>query len=123
MTPEENIALMHRLTEILNAGDTERVPEVVSPDFQRHDAVRVENGVEDVKRFLIDRHEEYADLVWSISDAVSRGDHVAATVTGEAIHRETGKKVTGDGLILARIEDGKVAEVTSLWDRSNMPGD
>tara|TARA_R110002072_G_scaffold136308_4_gene278729 strand:+ start:10013 stop:10384 length:372 start_codon:yes stop_codon:yes gene_type:complete len=123
MTPEENIALLHRLTEILNAGDIARVPEVVSEDFQRHDAVRVENGVNDVKRFLLDRHEEYADLIWSVSNAVSRGDHVAATVTGQATHRQTGKQVTGDGLILARIEDGKVAEVTSLWDRSNMPGD
>lgn len=125
MSPEEQIDLVKRFVrDVLNANDLSRVDEMVAKDFVRHDSVRVENGTEDVRRFLKERHEDYDRLEWRLHEMVAHGDYVAARMTGVGVHRATGKEVTGQGITLIRIDaDGKIAEASSEWDRTNLPGD
>ncbi len=120
--PQDNIAILHRFVEeVLNTGDLSRVEDMVSEDFARHDAVRVENGTEEVKQFLKERHDEYEGLQYTLHQTIAHGDYVAATLTARGRHRATGHDVTGSGMVLVRFQDGKVAEVVSEWDRSGMP--
>lgn len=123
MGPQENLDLVHRFVrDVLNKNDHSKVAEMVSEDFVRHDSVRVERGTGDVKKFLDERHDDYDRLEWIIDQAIAHGDYVAAKMSGRAIHRDTGKEVTGTGLTLVEIKDGKIVSATSEWDRSNLPG-
>ncbi|MCZ4351945.1 nuclear transport factor 2 family protein [Roseovarius aestuarii] len=120
--PQENIDRLHRFVyEVLNTCNLDKISETVSPDFARHDAVRVENGHDDMRRFLIERHADYDKLEWHLDQCVALGNYVTAKVSATGIHRKSGKHVTGQGLALARFENGLLAEVTSEFDRSNHP--
>ncbi|MEM7497174.1 MAG: nuclear transport factor 2 family protein [Pseudomonadota bacterium] len=120
MTQQANIDMVRQFVrEVLNTNDRSRIADFVTPDFVRHDAVRVENGTVDVERFLQERHETYTELEWRIDQIVAHGDYVAAAMSGRGLHAGTGREVTGKGVALMQIRDGKIASSSTEWDRSN----
>ena len=50
------------------------------------------------------------DIHWTLDALVAEGDLVAERWTVTGTHRETGERVTGDGMTLFRIRDGKIVE-------------
>jgi predicted ester cyclase len=121
-TREDNIDLVRRFVrDCLNTGDVKKVREMVSEDFLRIDPVRKERGADDVERFLQERHQENANLEYSIHKIIADENYVAATLSAKAFHKPTAREIVGTGIVFIRIENGKIAEVESQWDRSKMP--
>ena len=66
---------------------------------------------------LVRGHADAFDRVeYEVHEPLRDGPRVAARVTMRAHHRETGRDAEIDGLVILRLEHGRVAEEWSSWD-------
>jgi steroid delta-isomerase-like uncharacterized protein len=123
----QGVAALRRLIDSINHHELARVaPEVIAPDFVRHDlaqtwpGIRGETGVRDLIGLL---QAAMPDLHFEIDDIFESGDRVAMRFTlrgtqhGELLGRPpTGAQLTVSGINIYRIENGKIAETWQLAD-------
>ena len=121
---EENKKLAHRLhQEIIQNLDLDLADEIIAPDCVFHgptrDARTSARGPEMAKQMA--RYDAgLFDGAFSFkhTDTLAEGNLVAFRwiVTGTR-KTVTGGVMSGNGLDIIRIENGKVAEVWAMWDR------
>jgi steroid delta-isomerase-like uncharacterized protein len=120
MSTEDNKAVIRRILESSNQKDAAIFDEVISPDFVHHDPANPEvRSREDYKQWSTGFLAAFPDLHFSLEDILAEGDRVAYRWTLRATQSgswrgaaPTGKQISFTGMSIARLRDGKIAE---LW--------
>ncbi len=121
MSLEENKALVRKVIEaVINNQNLDLLDDLSAQDYFDHTH---QLGLEGVKRFMNMIFEAFPDWHETIEDIVAEGDKVwvraEATGTHTGEYRgiaPTGKKVTGTGVNIYRIVDGKFVEGWAVED-------
>ncbi|MDY6764577.1 MAG: ester cyclase [Halobacteria archaeon] len=136
MTPiviEENKDIARRyVKEIAEAGNLDRLGEFVAKDVVNHDAVsgtnadtREERGLEAFRHHVKAIVKGFSDREFDIQDMIAEDDRVMVRFVFTGTHKgamgvePTGERVTFSGIVVYRIEDGKIVE---RWSEANMLG-
>ena len=121
---EENVALVRKLFDALDAKDKAAVSELVTDDFIAH----VAGQPPDVERAGWDERVEmlytgFPDLVHDYDQWFSEGDSVMLRATLRGTHKglfmglePTGKSIRVEAVGIFKIVDGKVAEEWAILD-------
>lgn len=116
--------------EVWNQGREETVDELFAKDAIGHGLSETDtdvHGPEEFKVFLRNMRNAFPDIHMDVHDALSEGEKVAVRLTFTGTHRgdglgfpATGKNVRVAGVIMARLENGQIAEVWNCWDQHGM---
>jgi len=125
-SPVENKALVMRIwEEVLNQGNLDRAEELFAENYVYHNASGQDfEGIEEgVKIAVSAMRTSFPDLHYTVDDMIAEGDRVAhrwsATGTQSAEYLDippTQNLVYMTGIVISRIENGKVAEDWSCGD-------
>lgn len=121
---EQNKAIMRRMLEAFNTGDTKVIPELLHPDLKDHSlglglerVVRQSHPMRKVEIQITRDKEVFPDRNFKEEFLLAEGDRVVlhwsmtGTNTGPILGRPpTGRKVSWTGTEFVRIKDGKIIE-------------
>jgi ketosteroid isomerase-like protein len=112
-------AVVRRYFEAWEDGDPDELADVVHSDYAGH--VHALAGTEERDRETLGRQieahaEVFEERQYEIEDLVASGDEVAGRVHMRATHVETDRSAEMDGLVLFRLEKGRIAEEWASWD-------
>ena len=117
MSTEDNKAHVHRGFEAVNQKNLAVFDELLTPDVVFHNASATMQGLEAYKQFLSMYMTAFPDLHFTIEDMIAEGDTVVARFTTRGTHQgnlmgipPTGKQVSGTGMFIDRIVNGKGVE-------------
>jgi steroid delta-isomerase-like uncharacterized protein len=127
----ENVTLVRRwFTEVWNDGRSETIDELLHKDAVLHglgQAGLEVRGPDNFKQFHHTMRGAYPDVRITLEDIIDSGDKVVARFHATATHKgdhlgikATNNPVEFDGISVARIEDGKIAEGWNSWDQLGM---
>lgn len=127
MSTEQNKAIVHRFFEELNLTV---VDELYVPDYVHHDPSlppEFQRGRDAYKQLVTMFHTGFPDIKVTVEDLVAEGDKVVARWTWRGTNQgefqgmpPTGKQVTGSGISIHRIAEGKIAEAWVNFDALGM---
>ena len=127
---EENKAIVRQQEEeLFTQGNLDAADEVYAPDFVGHDPSNSEEvrGLEAAKRAASDYRQAFPDLRVTVEDLIAEGDRVAARLRFRGTHlgeldgiAPTGRRVDCTGIVISRIEEGKIAEDWANFDDLGM---
>jgi steroid delta-isomerase-like uncharacterized protein len=118
-----------RWVEGLNRGDIALADETFAPDCVIHitGSPDPDLSVDGFKQMVAGLLTAFPDLHFTIEDQIVTGDKVGTRWTAEGTNTgtfgeipPTGRRVHVDGLILDRVENGKVVERWEQWDQMAM---
>jgi len=116
MSTEANKAVVRRLIEAVNEQDLAELDELLAPDLAQHFKQQVIPWV----------YATFAGHQITITDLVDEGDKVVARLATSGGHSgewrgipPTGKQWTNTGVYFLRLSDGKIVELSSLFDEMN----
>jgi predicted ester cyclase len=125
---EENKALVRREEELFSGGNLDVADEIYAPDYVGHAPSNPEDvrGLEAAKQAASDYRQAFPDLRVTVEDLIAEGDRVAARLRFRGTHlgelngiAPTGRRVDCTGIVISRIEEGKIAEdwanLESTW--------
>jgi steroid delta-isomerase-like uncharacterized protein len=119
----------HRWVEGLNRGDLSAAAETFAPDCVIHitGSPDPDLSLEGFKQMVAGLLAAFPDLHFTIEDQIVAGDKVSTRWTAEGTNTAplgevppTGRRVRVDGLILDRVENGRVVERWEQWDQMAM---
>ena len=125
---EQNKEIVKRFWEEFNKGNVEIYQELSSPDYAYYAPSNSPKPMsrEKMMEFMEPFFEAFPDSVWSIEDIIAAGDKVVVrfvyrgTQEGEFLGvPATGNKVEMGGIIIHRIENGRIIQDR---DESDMLG-
>jgi len=127
---EENKALVRRQEEeLFTQGNLDAADEIYAPDYVGHDPSNPEEvrGLEAAKQAAADYRQAFPDLRVTVEDLIAEGDRVAARLRFRGTHlgeldgiAPTGRQVDCTGIVISRIEEGKIAEDWASFDDFGM---
>jgi steroid delta-isomerase-like uncharacterized protein len=127
---EENKALVRREEEeLFSGGNLDAADEIYAADYVGHDPSNPEDvrGLQAAKRAASDYRKAFPDLRVSVEDLIAEGDRVAARLRFRGTHlgeldgiAPTGKRVDCTGIVVSRIEEGKISEDWANFDDLGM---
>ena len=118
-----------RWVEALNRGDVAVADETFTPECVIHitGSPEPDLSVEGFKQMVAGLLAGFPDLHFTIEDQVVSGDKVATRWTADGTNTgpldkipPTGRRIHVDGLILDRVENGRVVERWEQWDQMAM---
>jgi steroid delta-isomerase-like uncharacterized protein len=112
------------IEEVLNEGRFERMNDLVLENFVELDPLPgQQQGREGLKAVLVGFRAAFPDIYWTISEQISEGDKVVTRFTWTGTHRDiflgvpaTGRRVEVKGVVIDRLESGKMADSRILMD-------
>ena len=117
MSTEENKANVRRGFEAVNQKNLAVFDELLTPDIVVHNASTTNQGLEAYKQVLSMYMTAFPDLHFTIEDMIAEGDTVVVRYTTRGTHQgnfmgipPTGKQVSGTGIFIDRIVNGKAVE-------------
>jgi predicted ester cyclase len=129
---QRNKAVVRRITEAYNSGDTGIIDEFIHPNILDHsqkfmgpaeDISAAFRGFEGVKRQIESFSEQFPDVNFEEESITAEGDMVVlrwkmtGTNQGPIFGRgPTGKRITHHGVEFVRLEDGKIIEHSDSAD-------
>ena len=126
MSTEDNKANVRRGFEAVNQKNLAVFDELLTPDVVFHNASTTMQGLEAYKQFLSMYMTAFPNLHFTIEDMIAEGDTVVARFTTRGTHQgnlmgipPTGKQVSGTGMFIDRIVNGKAVE---QWGNSDTLG-
>jgi steroid delta-isomerase-like uncharacterized protein len=127
---EENKGIVRQQEEeLFTQGNLDAGDEVYAPDYVGHDPSISEDvrGLQAAKRAAAEYRQAFPDLRVSVEDLIAEGDRVAARLRFRGTHlgeldgiAPTGRRVDCTGIVLSRIEGGKIAEDWANFDDLGM---
>jgi steroid delta-isomerase-like uncharacterized protein len=123
-----NKAIANRIfEEIWNEGNLDVADEILDSELVRHDSGNPSAsgpvGREGFKQLVSVYRSAFPDIHWTINDMIAEDNLVASRWTATGTHQgelmgipPTGASVTGTGISIVRIVDGKVKEEWADWD-------
>jgi predicted ester cyclase len=128
----QSVSMVRRaIEEAVNKGNLAVIDEVVDPTYvYREPTVGEMKGPEGLKQLVTSYRNAFPDLRLTIEDQIDGGNKVVTRWTGKGIHRgelfgtaPTGKEVTVTGIIITRVENGKIVEESeSYWSSFRCDG-
>ena len=125
MSESENIATVGRFVEeVINQGQLDAANELVEEDFIELDPLPGQRqGREGLKEVIAMMRAGFPDLHWVIDETVAAGDKVVSRFTWTGTHKgvflgipATNKAVTVRGVVIDRLNAGKMADSRILMD-------
>ena len=126
MSAEENKAIVRRQEEeLFTQGNLDAADEIFAPNYVGHDPSNPEDirGLEAAKQAASDYRKAFPDLQVIIEELIAEGDKVAARVRFRGTHQgelegiaPTDRRVESTGIVISRIEGGKIAEDWANFD-------
>jgi len=120
---EQNKGIVLKANEAWNRGDIESIKEIYSPDYVWHFAGEGILSLEDLIEDIEWEKTTYPGKIISNEDLISKGDKVICRYIFRGTHegdREgipaKGKKVEMEGILIDRIENGKIVESWEVAD-------
>jgi steroid delta-isomerase-like uncharacterized protein len=123
---EQNKALVKSMFEAWEKGDFEAYKEVVAPEFVWHNpssSTRPMSREETIK-FGKMLHSAFPDVTFSIEELIAAEDRVISRFIIRGTHEgefqgipATGNKIEHSGIMISRIENGKIVEEKEEVDR------
>ena len=118
---EKNKAIVRRFYEALTEGDLDTIRELLAPDFVDHRPLQgyEDAGREAYTRFVAAVHAVFSDVFYVIEEQMAaEGDRVISRLSTGGVHDRgefmgfapTGKEYEMTGIVIHRIEGGKIAE-------------
>ncbi|QIO23058.1 ester cyclase [Haloarcula sp. JP-L23] len=127
-TPEENKKIVYQLNDIWQ-GDLEIVNELVAESYKNHNPIVPDAppGPEGFKQNVTALLTAFPDLNWTLEDVIAEDDKVVFRAIGHGTHEgelmgiePTGREVTLSGIVIFRIDDGRVVERWAQFDTTGM---
>jgi steroid delta-isomerase-like uncharacterized protein len=129
-TPQvtSNKATIRRFVDVVNTGDaeliSETIDELLAPDAEIRTPLPIEaTGAQLAKELWARLLRAYPDLHITIEDMIEEGDKVVFRNTVTGTHQgehmgipPTGKSVSYNEIIIARLADGRIAETWAVVD-------
>jgi steroid delta-isomerase-like uncharacterized protein len=106
--------------DIFTRGDLSVVDEVVAEDFVAHGPGDhpSSHGAEAFKDWLRWYRAAFTDPEWTVHDVIVAGDRIVARYSGKTTYRgglldipSSDQRVLESGILIYRVEDGKVKEI------------
>jgi predicted ester cyclase len=123
---EVNKAVVRRQEEeLFTRGNLDAADEIYAPNYVGHDPSNPEDiqGLEAAKQAASDYRKAFPDLQVIIEELIAEGDKVAARVRFRGTHpgelegiAPTGRRVESTGIVISRMEGGKIAEDWANFD-------
>jgi predicted ester cyclase len=120
---EQNKEIVLNAHKAWNDGDIEGLKTIYSPDYIWHFAGEGILSLEDLIEDVMWEEATYPDKIVSTKDLILKGDKVVSRYIIKGTHegeREgipaKGKKVEMEGIIIDRIENGKIVETWEVAD-------
>ncbi len=117
MSTEDNKANVRRGFEAVNQKNLAVFDELLTPDVVFHSASTTMQGLEAYKQVLSVYVTAFPDLQFTIEDVIAEGDTVVVRYTTRGTHQgnfrgipPTGKQVSGTGMFIDRLVNGKAVE-------------
>lgn len=112
------------IEDVLNQGRFERMNDLVKEDFIELDPLPgQQRGREGLKAVLVQFRTAFPDIHWVVSEQISQGEKVVTRFAWTGTHRgtflgmpATGKHVEVKGVVIDRLEAGKMADSRILMD-------
>src|SRR5579863_4234858 len=116
------------IEDVLNKGRFERMTDLVKEDFIELDPLPgQQQGREGLKAVLTQFRSAFPDIHWAVAEQIADGDKVVTRFTWTGTHRDTflgipatGKHVEVKGVVIDRLESGKMADSRILMDTLGM---
>lgn len=114
------------LAELWNTADAELASQIYSEQAQRTDPGTPEtaNGVQQIMNYVNQVHSGFPDFKLRILQQVSDRDRLVTQWTCSGTHRgeflgvpATGKRIDVNGMTMSRVENGKIVEEQTYYDR------
>ena len=125
----ENAALIRRaIDEAVNKGNLSVLDEIVAPSYRYHEPTAGElKGPDGLKQLVSMYRGAFPDIRVTIDDQVDAGNTIVSRWTGTGTHRgellgaaPTGNKIRITGIIITRVEGGKIVEEWENYDALGM---
>ena len=123
---EQNKELVKREWEAWSKGDFETFKELLAPDYvyfvpsRNTKPMSLEETIELVKML----HNAFPDITYSVEELIAEGDKVMSRFIVRGTHKgeyqgipATGNKIEHSGIMITRIENGKIVEEKEEVDR------
>ena len=133
MSLEQNKELARAAIAIWSTGDFSRVLEIFAPDYvmhQHHDSATGGTGDLGLKAMRDFAHEVrtgFPDFHDTTDLQLAEGDLVATRFTSSGTHTgpfqgvaPTGRKLSWTGIVIDRVQDGRIVESWGNWDMVGM---
>jgi steroid delta-isomerase-like uncharacterized protein len=112
------------LEDVINQGRLERANDLVKEDFVELDPLPgQEQGREGLKAVIHQLRTAFPDMHWAVKEMVAEGDKVVTRFVWTGTQRgeflgipATGRSVEVKGVVIDRLEDGKMADSRILMD-------
>ena len=127
---EEIKALVRRQEEdLFSGGNLDMADEIYAPDYVGHDPSNPEEvrGLQAAKQAAADYRRAFPDLRVTVEDLIAEGDKVAARLRVRGTHLgdlngivPTGRRVDFTGIVISRVEGGRIAEDWANFDDLGM---
>ena len=116
------------IEEVLNQGRFERMNDLVLENFIELDPLPgQQQGREGLKAALVGMRTAFPDMHWTVSEQIAEGDKVVTRFTWTGTQRDaflgipaTGRRVKVKGVVIDRLESGKMADSRILMDTLSM---
>ena len=124
-TTAENLAIVHRFFDLVNARQLDLLPDVIAADYVNHNPSpgQVPGGAS-VQQTLTMLHAAFEPLQFDCHEYLPANDRVVVRFTMRGIHRQpflgvpaSGKTIAMDGVDIFRIAHAKIAEAWVVLDR------
>ena len=110
--------------DILNSGNLDRANDMVHENFIELDPLSgQQQGREGLKAIIAHMRSAFPDMHWVVSETVAEGEKVVSRFTWTGTHRNTflgipgtGRQVEVKGVVIDRLESGKMADSRILMD-------
>ncbi len=122
---EQNKALVNRMWEEWNKGDFEAFKELVAPEYAYYFPSRSTKPMsrEETMEFGKMLHNAFPDITFSIEELFAVDDRVISRFIMIGTHEgefqgisATGNKIESSGVMISRIENGKIVEDREEFD-------
>jgi steroid delta-isomerase-like uncharacterized protein len=125
---ESNQAVVRRFVdEVINKGDYAAIRELIHTNYVYRSPDQELRGPEALENLLTTYRSGLPDLKTSIDDLIVSGDKVVISITLKGTHTgdlmgipATVEELTVQGMVLSRLEDGKIVEEWEILDMLGM---
>jgi steroid delta-isomerase-like uncharacterized protein len=126
MSTSENKNIVRQMFEAISRQDLDSMDDLMANDFVLHIHEQLLQGWESGKQFLRDEFIAFPDLSIEIEEMVAEGDLVCVRVRETATHdgpyrglASTGRKLSYTVVAFWRLDNQKIAEGWTVFDRLN----